>query len=345
MNIYQEENNGKGEDYDDTKEMEAAPENTRKEDDDDTEKDKKSSVSSLVGEKLLSGEKRMHDQITLLNKQAQIVRRKDRKRAAIARNSYVGARLPETNDATPKQGIEDSTNQGNVGLKSIVDTASRQTIENGVLSIDRQAAMKMAGITISSSTANTCMPDALETIISAIMNKNSELDSIQLPNGVLVTRSDMGNYIRKSLCPNQHDLPSLTQMTNFLEQIGLTVEPQIGKSKIEVLTQGEGTYLICCKFPDQPGSPYYCISYLVDSDFRLLVDNFPYQKPIKIGDSIIGALTNEVEGFSQRLSRNIHRKTANEIFKMVLGKHTNEIHLWYKISWTKQEAEPSKLNS
>jgi hypothetical protein len=147
--------------------------------------------------------------------------------------------------------------------------------------------------------------------------------SITLANGESITKEDLEDYFRSSLCPNDGKV-SMGTLVSFLSSIGFAATRQPDRIKIEVLTRDEVLYLTICQLKnDQGKETTHAINHL--AIHRLLVDNAAFDQSLKISVS-------DIESLKPVKSKKTKRKIADGLIKMVLGDYTNEIQYWFNIT-------------
>ena len=125
--------------------------------------------------------------------------------------------------------------------------SKRAKVDCGAFPVNRQE-VRAAGVSIPVSWGDTCMPDALVTIVTSIMEK-AGLKFIQLSDGTKVTLKGLEKYFRESLAPNG-EWVTMESMESFVSSIGFKASLVTGPdrcSKIAVLTRDTGHFLIICK--------------------------------------------------------------------------------------------------
>jgi hypothetical protein len=187
------------------------------------------------------------------------------------------------------------------------------------------------GVAIPTSSKDTCMPDALTTIVSSIITNEGQ-ECLQLPDGTNVTIAHLESYFRAALVQNG-EWVKVGDMETFLSSIGFKATRVSGPdhcSKIAVLTRQQGHFLIICNLKQDQREARHAIAYLAEK--RWLVDNSPYQKVLQIEDSDIEALTAVDENLSKKRNHANHRDYANGLFQRRLCGAINEIIMWFEIT-------------
>lgn len=214
------------------------------------------------------------------------------------------------------------------------------------------------GNRVSQSECNLSVIDSLETIVLSVM-KGYAMDSItRTAGGGSIQRDMVGPFLYERLGPLANMLhPSGDQklksflgntkkhLKKALGEIDFGVVEQEGHSKIELLTQNEGCYLLLLKVNNWEYTQWIC--YLAED--RLLVSNVIGQNPILIPDTGLDALKKDDLGLPKQSNKKVRRKIADSFFQKVLSGGRdglsggipagpiNEIISWYEISCEKKK--------
>jgi len=115
-------------------------------------------------------------------------------------------------------------------------------IDSGAMLVNRKEAR--ISVEIPASRGDTCLPDALATIVSSILSE-SEDHSIKAPGGVFIRSRDLAKFFRDSLSPNG-EWVKIEEMERFLPTIGFQASQIRGflacRNKVDVLTRAQGHF-------------------------------------------------------------------------------------------------------
>ena len=214
--------------------------------------------------------------------------------------------------------------------------ARRKAVTSGARQVTRRD-VRAAGTVIAVSSGNTCLPDAVTTIISTAMAADPSFH-IMGSDGKNVSKTALKGFVRSELSRevDEHGWSSLGCMESFLKAHGLEAVQQNNPSKIDILTRQTGYYLIVCVLEEADDKvTRHAVSYLADQ--RILIDSAPYVPSLMITDDDIKSMTKPDR------SKLTNRKAADKIFKHALfGGATNRILYWYEIIPVKSSSSTSK---
>jgi hypothetical protein len=213
-----------------------------------------------------------------------------------------------------------------------VRASKRAKVDCGAFPVNRKD-VRSTGVEIPVSWGNTCMPDALVTIVSSIMVQE-KYEFILLPDGTKKARSkDLEHPFRESLTPNG-EWVSMESMESFLSSIGFNASRVTGPdrhSKVAVLTREQGHFLVVCKLTTDDGQVFrHAFAYLASK--RWMIDNSPHEKVMELDDNDIAALTLVDENVPDKQNKVAHLNAAKKLFQDRFAGATNEILYWYEIT-------------
>mmetsp|Transcript_2691 Transcript_2691/g.5803 ORF Transcript_2691/g.5803 Transcript_2691/m.5803 type:complete len:1193 (-) Transcript_2691:142-3720(-) len=203
--------------------------------------------------------------------------------------------------------------------------AAREAMTTGARQVTRRD-VRAKGTVIAVSSGNTCLADSVTTIVSTAMVADPSI-LIMRSDGKSVSKSRLADFVRSELSRDvdENGWSSLGCMKGFLQAHGFEAVVQTDRSKIGVLTQQTGHYLLVCELTEKDAKvTRHAVVYLADQ--RLLIDSAPYVPSLKITDDDIESITNPDR------AKRTNRKAADKIFKYGLfGGASNKILYWYEV--------------